>query len=377
MGAVLSKISSPPWRFGPVPVSRRWYRKPPALPLLQRRLILSPSVITPFSSESLRMAVTGASGFIGHTLVQHLARQGHAVLALSRTPVKAQGVTAAAVTNYDDVAELTALFRGCDVVIHLAALAHRQPASLGDAKSAALAFAGNVRSTRAVAEACLAAGVQRLVLMSSIGVNGPHSTIAPFTETTSPQPVEPYALSKLQAEQTMQHLLAGQTALDYVIIRPPLVYGPNAPGNFGQLLRAVARGLWLPLGRAQALRSFVGLGNLLDFITLCAQHQAARNQLYLIADGDDVSTADFIRHIAQASGRPARLLHVPLPLLRAAAKLLGRADAVDKLTVPLQIDCRKAREQLGWIAPYTLDQGLQHAAAPLRAGPLTSDQRQP
>jgi len=320
-----------------------------------------------FTFQPLRIAVTGASGFIGRALVPHLAHQGHAVQALARAPIQAPGASTATVTNYEDVAELTALFHNHDVVIHLAALAHRPPASLGDAESAAAAFAANVRSTRAVTQACLAAGVQRLVLLSSIGVNGRHSAAAPFTETTPPQPAEPYALSKLQAEQAMQQLLAGQQALDGVIIRPPLVYGPNAPGNFGQLLRAVARGLWLPLGRAQALRSFVGLGNLLNFIALCAHHPAARNQLYLIADGHDVSTADFIRHMARALGRPARLLNLPLTLLRVLASLAGRADAVDKLTVPLQIDCGKARAQLGWIAPYTLDQGLQQAAAPLRA----------
>jgi nucleoside-diphosphate-sugar epimerase len=330
-----------------------------------------------FTSQPLRVAVTGASGFIGGPLVQYLAGQGHTVLALARRPIQVQGVAAATVSNYEDVAALTALFHGHDAVIHLAALAHRQAASLGDAEAVAAAFAGNVRSTRAVAQACLAAGVRRLVLLSSIGVNGRHSTSAPFTETTPAEPTEPYAISKLQAEQAMQQVLAGQQALDYVIIRPPLVYGPHAPGNFAQLLRTVARGWWLPLGRARALRSFVGLGNLVDFITRCAQHPAARNQLYLIADGHDVSTADFIRHIAQALGQPARLLHVPLALLRTLAAWAGRAEAVDKLTVPLQIDCGKAHAQLGWVAPYTLDQGLQQAAAPLRANTANSAEYPP
>ena len=302
-----------------------------------------------------RILVTGASGFIGRALVRHLARVGHRVTALSRQSLALSGVRCIGIADYTDPAALTPLLAGQDVVIHLAALAHRR------GEQASTAFDGNVRATAALAQACRQAQVQRLVFISSIGVYGRPRTIAPFTEDTPFAADEPYAASKIACEQVVQQELADR---DWVIVRPPLVYGPDAPGNFGQLQRAVARGLWLPLGRATPLRSFVGLDNLVDFIALCAVHPAVRQQTLVVADGEDVSTADFIRAIGHALGRPARLLNVPLPLLRGVAGLLGRAEAVDKLLAPLQVDARKARQQLGWTPPLTLAQGLQRAAAP-------------
>ena len=308
-------------------------------------------------STARRILVTGASGFIGQALIQHLAHAGYTVTALSRQPLTLPRVRCVSIADYADGDVLAPLLAGQDVVIHLAALAHQRNAT-------AVAFDSNVRTTEALARACAQAGVGRLVLLSSIGVYGPAQAGRPFTETSPTTPTEPYAVSKLACEQVVAHELAGR---DWVIIRPPLVYGPHAPGNFGQLQRAVARGAWLPLGRATPLRSFVGLDNLVDFIALCSVHPAARQQAFVVADGEDVSTADFIRAIGRALGRPARLLNVPLSLLRGLAGLLGRAETVDKLLAPLQVDARLARLELGWTPPYTLAQGLQRAAVPTPA----------
>lgn len=300
-----------------------------------------------------RVLVTGASGFIGRTLVQQLTHIGHKVTALARQPLALSGIRCVTVADYTSAAALLPLLDKQDVVIHLAALAHQRNATAG-------AFDSNVSVTRALVQACIEADVGRLVLLSSIGVYGsPHSD-GPFTEACPTNPSEPYAASKLACEQVVAHDMANG---DWVIIQPPLVYGPQAPGNFGQLQRAVARGLWLPLGRATALRSFVGLDNLVDLIALCTTHPAARQQTYVVADGEDISTANFIRAIGTALGRRARLLDVPPALLRRLAALLGRADVVDKLLAPLQVDASKARQQLGWTAPYTLAQGLQRAVA--------------
>jgi nucleoside-diphosphate-sugar epimerase len=149
--------------------------------------------------------------------------------------------------------------------------------------------------------------------------------------------------------------------MEFVIIRPPLVYGPQAPGNFGKLLHAVKSRKWLPFGRVNNLRSLIGLDNLLHFIELCARHPAARNQIYLVSDGEDVSTPGLIRRIATALRQPDRLLNLPLPVLRLIAGLAGRGDQIDRLVSSLQVDSTKARTQLGWAPPVSLDEGLASA----------------
>ena len=307
----------------------------------------------------LRVAVTGASGFIGRALCTYLVGCGHSVLALSRAPQTIHAVQCAQVPSYTDVKQLTDLLHGCDVVIHLAALAHRNIA--GGASAAAAAFAANVDATQATALASAAAGVRRFVLISSIGVNGQSTDTVAFDEVTPPQPTEPYAVSKWQCELALRDVVARHAGLEFVTIRPPLVYGPDAPGNFSQLLQAVARRSLLPLGAVANQRSFIGVENLVNFIELCAHHPSASNQIYLISDGEDVSTPEFIRRIGQALGTPARLMAIPLPLLRLLAGLLGRDAQVARLVASLQVNSGKARSQLAWGPPVSLDEGLRRA----------------
>ncbi len=307
-----------------------------------------------------RVLITGASGFIGRALATYLVRRGHTVTALSRAPVAMVGVQWAEVQTYIDIARMTHLLRGHDVVIHLAALAHRQIS--GDAKTIAAAFATNAVATHAVAVASATAGLRRFILISSIGVNGQHTEARPFNEEDPAQPAEPYAVSKLQCELALYDVAAQHPSMDFVTIRPPLVYGPNAPGNFSQLFQAIANRSLLPLGAVTNLRSFVGLENLLDLIELCMYHPQARNQIYLVSDGEDVSTAEFVRRIGLALGTPARLLNIPLPLIRMLARLAGRSTQIERLVASLQVDSNKARRQLAWTPPLTLDEGLRRAA---------------
>ena len=307
-----------------------------------------------------RILITGASGFIGRALATYLAHCGHNVLAVSRAPLTAIGIPSARVSDYTNLARLTELLRGHDTVIHLAALAHRQIS--GDAKTVAAAFATNVASTRATAIASAAADVRRFILISSIGVNGQCTSAQPFTEEDSPQPAEPYATSKLQCELALREVVEQHPSMNFVIIRPPLVYGPNAPGNFDRLLRAVVHRSLLPLGGVTNQRSFVGLDNLLSFIELCARHPDADDQIYLVSDGEDVSTAEFIRRIGQALDTPAQLLNIPLPLIRVLSRLVGRGAQIERLLASLQVDSNKARRQLGWTPPLTLDEGLRRVA---------------
>ena len=177
----------------------------------------------------------------------------------------------------------------------------------------------------------------------------------------APNPQEPYAVSKLEAEQGLQ-MLAAETGIDIVIIRPPLVYGPGAPGNWRQLMRVIALGVPLPLGAIHNLRSFVALGNLVDFIITCLDHPSAANQTFLVSDGEDLSTTELLRRTAAALGRPARLIPVPVSLLAAGAALLGRRDMAQRLCGSLQVDISKARTLLGWKPPISVDEGLRRTA---------------
>ncbi|HUR87801.1 MAG TPA: NAD-dependent epimerase/dehydratase family protein [Ramlibacter sp.] len=288
----------------------------------------------------MRIAITGASGFIGRALVAAARDAGHGVDALSRSGG----------ADYEDAAAMSKGFAGADAVVHLAARAHRR----GPGKD----FDCNVRSTRAVAAASRAAGVGRLVLVSSIGVNGNVTRGKPFTETDTPAPAEPYAHSKLASEREVQ-----AAGIDWVVIRPPLVYGPRAPGNFGLLVRAVARNWPLPLGAIHNQRSLIGVQNLCEFIMACATQPLAANELFLIADGDDVSTPDIVRSIAKGLGKPARLWNLPPSLIRLAGALPGRKNVAQGLCDSLQVDASKARTLLGWSPAVATREGIAHAAA--------------
>jgi nucleoside-diphosphate-sugar epimerase len=157
--------------------------------------------------------------------------------------------------------------------------------------------------------------------------------------------------------------IALETGLEVVIIRPPLVYGLNAPGNFGTLMRAVQRGWPLPLGALHNQRSLVALDNLVDFIVTCITHPQVANQTFLVSDGQDLSTTDLVRGMAQAAGVPARLLPMPVWALQAGASLLGKGDAVQRLCGNLQVDISKARNLLGWEPSVSVEEGLRRAMA--------------
>ena len=246
-------------------------------------------------------------------------------------------------------------------VIHLAARVHVMHDTASDPLAAFREV--NLDATLELASQAAAAGARRFVFVSSVKVNG--EATAPgraVTERDVPAPQDAYAISKWEAEQGLRQI-AASTGMEVVIIRPPLVYGPGVKANFAALMRAVQRGMPLPLGAVQNLRSLVGLDNLVDFIITCARHPAAANQTFLVSDGADISTPDLVRAIARASGRPARLLSVPVGLLASLAALLGKRAAVDRLCSSLQLDISKARGLLQWAPPVTLDEGLRRAFA--------------
>ena len=308
-----------------------------------------------------RALVTGGQGFVGKALAVGALSKGFSVRISSRQKL----ISAESRLEYSQVSDLGpmtdwfAALQGIDTVVHCAGRAHVTKDTAADSLIAFRTV--NVEGTFNLALQAVDAGVSRFAFISSIGVNGSQTSIdKPFAETDQTHPHNPYALSKWEAEQGLKQI-AAETGLEVVIIRPPLVYGCNAPGNFGALIRAVQRGYPLPLGAVHNQRSLVALDNLVDFIITCTTHPQAANQTFLVSDGHDVSTTELIRSMAQAAGVPARLLPVPVSVLRMAASLLGKADAIDRLCGDLQVDISKARDMLGWVPPVSVAEGLRRA----------------
>ncbi|HRZ09643.1 MAG TPA: NAD-dependent epimerase/dehydratase family protein [Gemmatimonadales bacterium] len=250
---------------------------------------------------------------------------------------------------------------GCGAVVHLAARVHVM--SDGAADPLAEYRRVNVAATLALAQQALVAGARRYVFVSSVKVNGEGTQPGrPYHEIDTPAPADPYAISKLEAEEGLL-ALAASTSMEVVVIRAPLIYGPGVRANFLRMARWLARGLPLPLGAVtENRRSLLGLDNLVDLILLCLQHPRAANQVFLAADGEDLSTTELLRRTAAALGVHPRLVPVPPAILEAGAAVLGKRAVVDRLCGSLQVDIGKARRVLGWRPPVSVDEGLLRAA---------------
>jgi UDP-glucose 4-epimerase len=306
----------------------------------------------------MKALVTGATGFIGNALCRHLSAHGHQVIRAVRRDATLSGDIL--FSQIDSATDWAEALTGCDVVVHLAARVH----VMGDTAQDPLALyqAINTNATLNLArQAAQTAGVKRFVYVSSIKVNG-EGRETPYRETDSAAPEDVYAISKWEAELGLQRI-AGDTELEVVILRPPLVYGPAVKANFQQLLRMVERGWPLPLGAIRNRRSLLYLGNFVDAIRVCIEHPAAAGQTFLLDDGQAVSTPELIRALSHAMGRPARLLTVPVNVLELAGTLLGKRAAVARLTGSLYVDSSAIRARLGWMPPYTLQQGLAATVA--------------
>jgi nucleoside-diphosphate-sugar epimerase len=270
-----------------------------------------------------------------------------------------------AVGAVDGATDWTPALHGCTTVMHLAARVHVMAER---ASNPFLEFRRvNVDGTLNLGRQAAAAGVRRFVFVSSVKVNG-ESTSAnhPYTAADAPAPQDPYGISKMEAEQGLRQIAAG-TGMEVVIIRPPLVYGPGVKANFASLIRAVQRGIPLPLGSVtHNRRSFVALDNLVDLLITCIDHPAAANQTFLVSDGEDLSTADLLRRLGHAMDKPARLFPVPPSLLQLGATLLGKGDMAQRLLGNLQVDISHTRNTLNWNPPVSVDEGLRRAVAGLR-----------
>jgi nucleoside-diphosphate-sugar epimerase len=306
------------------------------------------------------LLVIGSSGFVGRAVVALMVERGMTGVAMSRRGGDGARppVRSVIVSDYEDRASFVAAAAGCRAAIMLAGLAHVVPRGAADE---AAFFHANRDIPFRVAENFAAAGGRRFVFVSSVAVNGTISS-APVSERALPAPVSAYGRSKFAGEQALTARCA-EMGLELVIIRPPLVYGPGAPGNFGKLLRAAKRGTRLPLGSIDNRRDFIGLDNLADLLLLAAPHPAAAGQTFLVSDGEPVSTADLARRLYAAAGHEGRVLRFPPALLRLAFGLTGRSAIASSLIDDLLIDSSHVRSTLGWRPPLGLAEGLERSVS--------------
>jgi nucleoside-diphosphate-sugar epimerase len=321
----------------------------------------------------MNVLVTGANGFVGRVLSDALCSAGINVVAASRQGYESleKSVRQIIIHAIDAHTGWGAALSNADAVIHLGARVHVMQDSAADPLAEFRSV--NLHGTANLARQAAQAGVKRFVYVSSAKVNGENtSQNSSFKEFDQPDPQDLYAISKWEAEQAL-HAISQETGMEVVIVRPPLVYGPGVKANFAQLLNLVDRGIPLPLGNIKNLRSLIYVGNLADALIACTTHSAAAGHTYLVSDGEDVSTPQLIQAISLALKRPNRSVPIPVALMRGAAKLLGKSAAIERLTQSLVVDSSRIRNELGWVPPYTMAQGLQATADWYRSARVGGD----
>jgi len=312
--------------------------------------------------KSNRILATGANGFVGHQLCEELVKLGFSVIAATRAKesLNIMGCEVINVPDIDSYTDWTAALSEVKTVIHLAARVHVMH---DDAISPLDEFLKvNLHGTVNLAHQAANAGVRRFVYVSSIKVNGEYTKEGePFTETCTPNPQDYYAISKLKAEQALL-AIGEKTGMEVVIVRPPLIYGPGVKANFLNLIKLVDKSLPLPLGDIHNSRSMVYVGNVVSALIACATHRKAANQIYLISDGEDISTPQLIAKISTVLNSRNHTFYFPISLIYFAATLFGKRAAIQRLTQSLIIDSAKIRKELGWQPPFTLIDGLKITA---------------
>lgn len=303
--------------------------------------------------------VTGASGFVGRRVVQEAENDMYLrpIGAVRVVPNNVASSRYCKVGDFQFWCDWTECLQNIDVVVHCAARVH----VMSDSSVNPLASFRevNVEGSLSLASQAAALGVKRFIFLSSIKVNGEGTALGRvYRPDDAPAPIDPYGVSKMEAEFALQ-ILAAETGMELVIIRPPLVYGSGVKGNFASMIKLVDKGLPLPLGAVHNQRSLVALDNLVDLIITCIDHPGAANQTFLVSDGEDISTTQLLQGVAQAMGKPSRLIPVPASVLQFAATLLGKKAVAQRLLGSLQVDISHTQKCLNWTPPLTVKQGLQ------------------
>lgn len=306
-----------------------------------------------YGANPNKVLLTGATGFIGKSLLKVLTSKAYSVVAPVRVPLvsPSENVTMLLLDDIGTLSNCYNWFSGCDVVVHLAGKAHSA------VEPAAQYSRVNRDATLNLARLAHEAGVKRFIFLSSVSVHG-QTSVEPFDIANHPRPVEIAALSKLEAEDGLR-LIAQETGMEVVIIRPTLVYGPNAPGNFGRLLKLSSKNLPLPFGAVFNKRSLVGLDNLIDLIVTCISHPKAANQTFLVSDDHDLSTTELLNMMTRAAGKIPRLVPMPVSWLKFTTKLIGKQAVIDRLCGNLQVDISHTKETLDWVPPISVEEGIR------------------
>ena len=307
--------------------------------------------------------VTGATGFVGEALCSALRERGHLVRAAVHSAGWASSIDCPVTVLRGGVGAQTdwaVALSGMDCVIHCAARAHVTRET--EANPLAAYRSVNVAGTRRLAEQAAVLGVKRLIFLSTIGVLGVHTNgRRPFTIADQPNPIDDYAISKWEAEQTLW-AVSKHNNLEVVVIRLPLAYGPGVKGNMLRLLRVVASGMPLPLGAAYHPRSFLGISNLVDLLERSVTHPAAAGKTFLASDGKNLCVSELIQLMAEGMSSSTRLFRVPLSLIKAGSFLLGMRGEIDRLVGALRVNSEYTERCLEWRPPVAVDHGIREMA---------------
>ncbi|WP_099866386.1 NAD-dependent epimerase/dehydratase family protein [Pararhizobium haloflavum] len=310
-------------------------------------------------SSAHRVLVTGASGFVGRAVIARIAEVEHLqAVAAVRKPVPTFPVDTdqRLAPHLGPTADWTTALHGIDLVVHCAARVHRLGETAAEAEEAHRQV--NRDGTLAIALQAARAGVSRFLFISTIKVNGERTEKdAAFGPDDAPRPLDPYAVSKWEAEQGLREI-AARTGMQAVVVRPPLVYGAGVRGNLDAMMGWIARGIPLPLGAIDNRRSLVSRDNLADLALAAITCRQVPDKVLMAGDGHDVSTPELLRRVAAAMDRPARLVPVPAPLLRAAAMMTGRRAAAARLLDSLRVDISQTCSELDWRPPHSTDAGI-------------------
>ncbi len=312
-----------------------------------------------FTSKK-QLLITGANGFVGRALCTQAVSNFFIKGVVRSQQSLPSDVKTVLIDTIDGNTDWRDALQGINVIVHLAARVHVMHDHTNDPLQEFRKV--NVDGTVNLAKQAALAGVKRFVFISSIKVNGESTPLGqPFQADDLPLPVDAYGLSKYEAENALKQL-ASETGMEVVIIRPPLVYGVGVKANFYSMMRWLDKGVPLPLGAIHNHRSLVALDNLVDLIITCIDHPAAANQIFLVSDGEDLSTSELLHHTAIALDKSAKLLPVPVWLLQMAASLLGKRAVAQRLCSSLQLDITKTRQLLNWTPLVSVDDALHKTA---------------